>query len=334
MTFQRLSKLALDEDLKTRLSRSPLKTVKDVLSLSPLEVMNLLHMSAAECKLFMDHLYNVCVPKHLTAFDLSQDEDKNSFRLGNTVLDTLLHGGLQSGTLTEFAGSAGAGKTQWCLYLAVLAVTPKKHRSRNITAIYIDTESAFRPERIVEIISSKYPELTSNISKYLSMINLYQPKTISSLNDILESLEVIAVEKDVGVVIVDSVASLARKEIMCDSSQSIIARTNQLASWAAKLKCIAQQLNICVVVTNQVTTRLVKEAPQVTEEMQGVDGEEDELNTGSRERTFSYHVIPALGNTWTHCVTTRLILQFTNSEVRQTVRDSILIRDQIQVFIK
>ncbi|KAG7160247.1 DNA repair protein RAD51-like 4 [Homarus americanus] len=210
MTFQRLSKLALDEDLKTRLSRSPLKTVK--------------------------------------AFDLSQDEDKNSFRLGNTVLDTLLHGGLQSGTLTEFAGSAGAGKTQWCLYLAVLAVTPKKHRSRNITAIYIDTESAFRPERIVEIISSKYPELTSNISKYLSMINLYQPKTISSLNDILESLEVIAVEKDVGVVIVDSVASLARKEIMCDSSQSIIARTNQLASWAAKLKCIAQQLNICLTI--------------------------------------------------------------------------------------
>nr|XP_053644109.1 DNA repair protein RAD51 homolog 2-like [Cherax quadricarinatus] len=97
--------------------------------------------------------------------------------------------------------------------------------------MYIDTETAFRPERIVEIINNKYPEHTTEIKEYLSRIYLYQPKTVSSLSEILESLEVIAVEKDVGMLIVDSIASLARKEIPATSSYSNIARTNQLASW-------------------------------------------------------------------------------------------------------
>lgn len=65
----------------------------------------------------------------------------------------------------------------------------------------------------------------------------------------LDSIQVIAVEKDSRVLIVDSIASLARKEIMAGSANSNITRTNQLASWAAKLKSVAEQLNICVRMT-------------------------------------------------------------------------------------
>lgn len=319
MSYIRLSKLSLDQELKEKIARTSLKTVKDVLSLSPLQVMTLLHMSADECRGFMDHLFTLCVPKHMTALDLSQEEERNSIGLGKNVLDTMLHGGLHAGTLTEFAGPSGVGKTQWCLYIAVLTVMAKGDGTHSTSAIYIDTETAFRPERIVEIISSKYPEQTSKISEYLSKIFVYQPVTISSLSEIFESLEVVAVEKDVSVVIVDSIASLARKEIMAGASHSNITRTNQLASWAARLKSIAQQLNICVVVTNQVTTRMVQKEPEVTEEMHSVDGEDYEIQSVSRERKFSRHVTPALGNTWTHCVNTRFILQYTNSEPRQLV---------------
>nr|XP_045582128.1 DNA repair protein RAD51 homolog 2-like isoform X2 [Procambarus clarkii] len=309
MAFMRLAKLPIDQDLKDRIARSSLKTVKDVLSLPPLQVMTLLNMSADECKLFMDKLFNVCIPKHVTAFDLSEEERKGSYWLGTDTLDSMLHGGLHAGSLTEFAGPSGVGKTQWCLYIAILTVIAKRDSSNNITTMYIDTETAFRPERIVEIISNKYPEHTTEISKYLSKIYLYQPKTVSSLTEILESLEVIAVEKDVGLLIVDSIASLARKEITSSSSLSNIARTNQLASWAAKLKCLAQQLNICV----------AKKELHVTEEIHSLDEEDGELHTGSRERTFSRHVTPALGNTWTHCVNTRFILQFKDSKTRQLI---------------
>ncbi|XP_045582149.1 DNA repair protein RAD51 homolog 2 isoform X2 [Procambarus clarkii] len=282
MAFMRLAKLPIDQDLKDRIARSSLKTVKDVLSLPPLQVMTLLNMSADECKLFMDKLFNVCIPKHVTAFDLSEEERKGSYWLGTDTLDSMLHGGLHAGSLTEFAGPSGVGKTQWCLYIAILTVIAKRDSSNNITTMYIDTETAFRPER-------------------------------------LESLEVIAVEKDVGLLIVDSIASLARKEITSSSSLSNIARTNQLASWAAKLKCLAQQLNICVVVTNQVTTQVAKKELHVTEEIHSLDEEDGELHTGSRERTFSRHVTPALGNTWTHCVNTRFILQFKDSKTRQLI---------------
>nr|XP_053644120.1 uncharacterized protein LOC128696789 [Cherax quadricarinatus] len=246
MSFRRLSKLPLDQEIKERIARSPLKTVKDVLSLSPLQVMTLLHMSADECKAFMDKLFDVCVPQHVTAFDLSEEEKNGSYWLGNHALDTMLHGGLHAGSITEFAESPS-----------------------------------------------------------------------------LESLEVIAVEKDVGMLIVDSIASLARKEIPATSSYSNIARTNQLASWAAKLKCIAQQLNICVVVTNQVTSRFAPEEPFITEEIQAVDVEDGELHPGWSDKTFSHHVTPALGNTWTHCVNTRFILQYTDSKSRQLAVDSV-----------
>lgn len=319
MSFRRLSKLPLDQEIKERIARSPLKTVKDVLSLSPLQVMTLLHMSADECKAFMDKLFDVCVPQHVTAFDLSEEEKNGSYWLGNHALDTMLHGGLHAGSITEFAGPSGVGKTQWCLYIAILSVLAKKKSNCNITVMYIDTETAFRPERIVEIINNKYPEHTTEIKEYLSRIYLYQPKTVCSLSEILESLEVIAVEKDVGMLIVDSIASLARKEIPATSSYSNIARTNQLASWAAKLKCIAQQLNICVVVTNQVTSRFAPEEPFITEEIQAVDVEDGELHPGWSDKTFSHHVTPALGNTWTHCVNTRFILQYTDSKSRQLI---------------
>ncbi|XP_063597965.1 uncharacterized protein LOC134774576 [Penaeus indicus] len=52
---------------------------------------------------------------------------------------------------------------------------------------------------------------------------------------------VTAVEKDAGLLIVDSIASLARKEMMAGSSQANRARVNQVASWAAILKSIAAQ---------------------------------------------------------------------------------------------
>nr|XP_027220905.1 DNA repair protein RAD51 homolog 2-like [Penaeus vannamei] len=318
MAMRRLARLVEDQELKEKLARCNFKTVKDVLSLSPLQIMSTLQLSSEECEALLDRLYASCVPKYQSAFTLSQEEEKFSLSLGSNQLDAMLHGGLHAGTVIEFAGPAGVGKTQWCLHTAVRAVLSGESSGRNTSVIYIDTETAFRAERIVEIICKRYPESEPRISECLSKIFLYQPSTISNLSQILETLEVTAVEKDAGLLIVDSIASLARKEIMAGSSQANIARVNQLASWAARLKSIAQQLNICVVVTNQVTSRFSDKEPVITGEA-NEDEAETSFSTGVKENVYSTHITPALGNTWTHCVNTRLILQYDGSNSRQLI---------------
>lgn len=74
-----------------------------------------------------------------------------------------------------------------------------------------------------------------------------------------------------------------------------------------------------VVVTNQITTRFVGEGPGVgnffvkTQTFQDADGgvdAEPEDDDGSR-------VTAALGNTWSHAVNTRLIVQYLDEKFRQ-----------------
>jgi DNA repair protein RadA len=52
-----------------------------------------------------------------------------------------LGGGIETGVITQFYGAPGSGKTQLCYTLCVALAS-------HYGAIYIDTESSFRPERI------------------------------------------------------------------------------------------------------------------------------------------------------------------------------------------
>ncbi|XP_063864008.1 DNA repair protein RAD51 homolog 2-like isoform X1 [Scylla paramamosain] len=343
MSYRKLSSLPLQEYVKSSLSKTSLRTVKasasaapchkDVLLLSPLTVMNMLHLSADQCKEFMDYLFSLCVPPKFTAYEMEEMEQHNNIPLGSKALDTLLHGGLLSGSLTEFVGPPGVGKTQWCLYITTKVLAGGRG-GVHPSAIYIDTESAVRPERIVEMMTNKYPELSSEIPQFLSRIHMFRPRTATSMLEILDSLECIVVEKDARVVIVDSIASMA----VSLSASSMQSKASQLSSWAAKLKSLAHQLNICVIVTNQITTVHKPQLPEPSSgvgpqphpQEQVVDRRESVLNQEDRVVDAAAPVprlpdhtecaIPALGNAWTHCITTRLILQYcTDSAARQIV---------------
>ena len=68
-----------------------------------------------------------------------------------------------------------------------------------------------------------------------------------------------------------------------------------------------------VVVTNQITTRINKsnaaDSSYKIKDVDGFDVEGDEEVGG--------HVTAALGNTWSHAVNTRLILQYLDNHYRQ-----------------
>ncbi len=70
---------------------------------------------------------------------------------GSKALDTLLAGGLETGSITEIFGEFRTGKTQLCHTLCVTAQMPIDQGGGAGMAMYIDTEGTFRPERLVPI---------------------------------------------------------------------------------------------------------------------------------------------------------------------------------------
>ena len=64
---------------------------------------------------------------------------------GSISIDKLLGGGYRAGTLTEFFGRSNSGKTQLAMQAALIAARD------GMESLYIDTEGAFRPERVEEI---------------------------------------------------------------------------------------------------------------------------------------------------------------------------------------
>ncbi|HKU48600.1 MAG TPA: ATPase domain-containing protein [Nitrososphaera sp.] len=68
---------------------------------------------------------------------------------GSESLDDLLGGGIRSGMITDVYGESGSGKTQLCF---TLAVNCAKNGDR---VLFVDTAGTFRPERILEIGTSR-----------------------------------------------------------------------------------------------------------------------------------------------------------------------------------
>ena len=73
---------------------------------------------------------------------------------GSKALDSLLGGGIETQAITEFYGEFGSGKTQIAHQLAVNVQLPEEQGGLNGSAIIIDTENTFRPERIVEMANA------------------------------------------------------------------------------------------------------------------------------------------------------------------------------------
>ncbi|MEM2593109.1 MAG: helix-hairpin-helix domain-containing protein, partial [Thermofilaceae archaeon] len=74
---------------------------------------------------------------------------------GSKALDSMLGGGVETQAITELIGEYGSGKTQICHTLCVTAQLPREQGGLEGTAIYIDTEATFRPERISQIAEAR-----------------------------------------------------------------------------------------------------------------------------------------------------------------------------------
>ena len=82
------------------------------------------------------------------------EKRKNLARIstGAKALDDILGGGgIETGSVTEFYGTYKSGKTQLCHQLCVNIQKPISEGGLEGSALYIDAEGTFRPERLIQM---------------------------------------------------------------------------------------------------------------------------------------------------------------------------------------
>ena len=167
---------------------------------------------------------------------------------GCKALDNLLLGGIETGSITEFIGEYGAGKTQICHQLSVMVQLPRDLGGLEAKAIYLDTEGTFRPERIVQI--AKYRGLDPD----RALDNILYGRVYNTDHQILmvRNLFSIVKKENVKLVIVDSLISHFRSEY--PGRENLAMRQQLLNSHVHDLLKLAMLHKVAVVVTNQVVS--------------------------------------------------------------------------------
>ncbi|XP_021467980.2 DNA repair protein RAD51 homolog 2 isoform X5 [Oncorhynchus mykiss] len=311
MASKKLRRTDVSLEVCERLKRHQIESCQDLLSLTPLEVMRLAGQSYQQVLMLLQSVSKACAPSMTTALEVWKQRADLCFSTSLPALDRLLQGGLPRGTLTEVTGPSGCGKSQVCMMLSVLATLPKYMGGLDSGVIYIDTEAAFSAERLVEIAQSRFPDYFCEKERVLEMagrVHLFQELTCQDVLDRLERLEEDIISSKAGLVILDSVASVVRKEYDTTLPGNLSHRSNLLGQEAATLKYLAQAFHIPVVLTNQITTHVGDRGERGAASFRGASDERD-----------SGYVTAALGNTWSHSVNTRLIVQYVDAHQRQIV---------------
>lgn len=166
-------------------------------------------------------------------------------------LDELLHGGVESGALTELFGEAGSGKTNVCLQLTRNAALAGRK------TVYIDTEGVSL-ERLQQISGEHYDRVRSSVL-------FFEPFSMREQEAVIEkTVRLVAGAPDVGLVVMDSAALHYR--ISLGTGDDVEGRRT-LAAQLNALHALSRKRDIPVVFTNQVTTNLE------TEEMEPLGGQ-------------------------------------------------------------
>lgn len=294
MANRRLHRIkAIKEEQFLQLSKHKILLCKDVLTKNVLELMSC-GLTYHESMELYKIVSNIVAPQGTTVLDLVERHQQWFLPTHLGPLDNYMHGGLPSGTITEITGPPGCGKTQFCMMLTSLTIIDALSDQDANSVIYIDTENAFTAKRLSEITRCHLHKKKdgTDVSEIVKNVAVYFESSFKSLIVRLEKLEETIIERNVKLIIVDSIASLARKEF--GGHDLITDRNNLLMKEATLLKYYAETFNIAVLVTNQVTTNV------------------------SSEFAKESSLVAALGNTWAHAVNTRLMVRCNpDNEIRE-----------------
>lgn len=176
---------------------------------------------------------------------------ENVLRLstGSKAIDELLGGGLETQTITEFYGEYGVGKSILSHQLCLNVQKPIEQGGLGGGALYIDTESTFRPEWIVRMANS------AGLDPSKAAQSIIYSEAFNSDHQILllEKADKVILENNIHLIVVDSLTSHFRSEYL--GREMLAERQQKLNSHLHRLVRLARAFNAVAVVTNQVMAR-------------------------------------------------------------------------------
>ncbi len=175
---------------------------------------------------------------------------------GSSALDKILGGGLETQCISEFYGEYGSGKTQIAHQLAVNVQLPEERGGLNGSAIFIDTENTFRPERIKEMaeyLGLNFEDTIKNIYVAHAYNSNHQMLLVEKAIELAEEIKSKGNEKPVRLLVIDSVTAHFRAEYigrgtLADRQQKI----NKHIHTALKFAYLNNAVVMC---TNQVQAK-------------------------------------------------------------------------------
>ncbi|EHK45544.1 meiosis defective protein MEI3, partial [Trichoderma atroviride IMI 206040] len=212
-----------------------------------------------------------------------------SITTGSKNLDTLLAGGIETGSVTELFGEFRTGKSQICHTLAVTCQLPFDMGGGEGKCLYIDTEGTFRPVRLLAVANRfglSGEEVLDNVAYARAYNSDHQLQ-------LLNQAAAMMCETRFSLLIVDSATSLYRTDFTGRGELSN--RQTHLARFMRTLQRLADEFGIAVVITNQVVAQ--------------VDGGPSAMFNPDPKK-------PIGGNIIAHASTTRISLKKGRAETR------------------
>ena len=166
------------------------------------------------------------------------------------ALNSIFGGGLESGAITEVYGEFGSGKSSLAHQLAVNVQLPKERGGADGMAVWLDTESTFRPERIKQIAEAQGLD-AEKILKNIKVARCFNSDHQVLLAEKVEDL--IKEGNPIRLVIVDSLMSHLRSDF--SGRGQLADRQQKLNKHLHTLQRLATAYNIIVYVTNQVMAK-------------------------------------------------------------------------------
>jgi DNA repair protein RadA len=215
---------------------------------------------------------------------LERRKDIGKITTGVKELDNLIGGGVETEAITETYGRFASGKSQLGFQLAVNVQLPRDKGGLDGAVLFIDTEGTFRPERIEQIAKA------AGMDSKKTLENVIVVRAITTEQQILtiERADKLIMEKNIKLIIVDSLMSLFRSEFV--GRGALNERQGKINQHLHKLQMLADKFKLAIYITNQ-----VMDNPGIL---------------------FGDPTTPIGGNILAHAATTRLYLKKSKEEKR------------------
>jgi DNA repair protein RadA len=193
--------------------------------------------------------------------------DIGGFETGDQILErrkhvgNLLGGGMETQAIVELYGEFGSGKTQVAHQLAVNIQLPREMGGLGGSAVIIDTENTFRPERIEQMVRGLPPapdgsawdaaEFLKNINVARAYNSNHQILLAESAMDLAEKVK--DSDRPVRLLVVDSVTAHFRAEYV--GRGTLADRQQKLNKHLHSLMRFSDLNNALILVTNQVMAK-------------------------------------------------------------------------------